>query len=231
VNTPHTAPDRSQAAERRDAPVARRPTVFYLLLGVVSWPVVRLLYRTRWTGRANVPRTGGAVLGCNHVSSFDPWPLGLGIFPGRYLRFMAKLELFRPPLGSLLRASGCFPVDRSRPDRDALATAVALCRRGEVVVMFPEGTRRAKGLRKRFEAQPHTGAARIALRAGVPLIPAAVRGTDRLARFGRLEVAYGPPLELDGLASLPRREAAEVATQRLMTAIAELERSLSSPAR
>ena len=142
---------------------------------------------------------------------------------------MAKLELFRPPLGWVLRSCGCFPVDRANPGRDAFATPVELCRAGGVVVMFPEGTRREKGLRKRHEARPHSGAARIALRAGVPLVPVAVAGTDRLARFGPLEVAYGAPLELDDLASLPRREAADVATERLMAAIAELEQSLSAP--
>jgi 1-acyl-sn-glycerol-3-phosphate acyltransferase len=209
---------------------APRPPFLYLLIGSVSWPIVRFVYRVRWHDRGNVPRTGGAVLASNHVSNFDPWPLSLGIFPGLYLRYMAKQELFRPPLGWVLRGCGCFPVDRANPGRAALATAVELCREGGVVVMFPEGTRRTKGLRKTREAQPHSGAARIALRAGVPLVPVAVGGTDRLARLGPLAVAYGRPLELDDLASLPRREAAEVATERLMAAIAELERSLGAPA-
>jgi len=208
---------------------APRPPFLYLLIGFASWPIVRYLYRVRWRDRANVPPSGGAVIASNHVSNFDPWPLSLGLFPGRYLRYMAKQELFRPPLGWVIRGCGGFPVDRANPDRNALATAVELCREGSVVVMFPEGTRRAKGLRKKLEAQPHTGAARIALRAGVPLVPVAVAGTDRLARLGRLAVAYGRPLELDDLASLPRREAAELATDRLMAAIAELERSLGAP--
>jgi 1-acyl-sn-glycerol-3-phosphate acyltransferase len=205
---------------------APRPPFLYLLIGSVSWPIVRFVYRVRWHDRENVPRTSGAVLASNHVSNFDPWPLSLGIFPGRYLRYMAKQELFRPPLGWVLRGCGCFPVDRANPGRAALATAVELCREGGIVVMFPEGTRRTKGLRKTHEAQPHSGAARIALRAGVPLVPVAVAGTDRLSRLGPLAVAYGRPLQLDDLASLPRREAAEVATERLMAAIAELEQSL-----
>lgn len=212
-----------------DPPAATRPSFVYLLVGAVSWPLVRYVYRVRWHGRANVPSRGGLVLACNHVSNFDPWPLSLGVFPRRFLRYMAKRELFWWPLSFVLRACGCFPVDRENPGREALATAVELCRDGNVVVMFPEGTRRAKGLRKRHEAQPQTGAARIALRAGVPLVPAAVAGTDRLARLGRLEVAYGSPLVLADLAGLPRREAAEIATERLMAAIAELERGLSQP--
>ena len=62
--------------------------------------------------------------------------------------------------------------------------------------MFPEGTRREKGLRKRWEARPHTGAARIAHQAGVPLVPAAIDGTERLSRLGPLRVAYGAPIEV-----------------------------------
>ena len=64
--------------------------------------------------------------------------------------------------------------------------------------MFPEGTRRKKGLNKRFEARPRTGAARIALDAGVPVVPAAIKGTDRLSRLARLRVAYGAPLAPEG---------------------------------
>jgi 1-acyl-sn-glycerol-3-phosphate acyltransferase len=166
------------------------------------------------------------VIASNHLSNLDAFPLALGVFPRRQLVFMAKIELFRPPLGTILRVLGGFPVDRSRPDRDALQTAVDLCRRGELLLMFPEGTRRAKGLRKRFVPTPHSGAARIALRAGVPLIPAAVSGTDALGRLGPVRVAYGAPIEVADLATGDRRTAASVATERLMAAIAELEASL-----
>jgi 1-acyl-sn-glycerol-3-phosphate acyltransferase len=92
--------------------------------------------------------------------------------------------------------------------------------------MFPEGTRRRKGLVKRYEARPRTGAARIALEAGVPLVPAAVSGTDRLLRLGPLRVAYGAPVELDDLHDMELRDAAQEATDRLMARIGELEASL-----
>ena len=68
--------------------------------------------------------------------------------------------------------------------------------------MFPEGTRRRKGLRKKWEPQSHTGAARIALEAGVPLVPAGINGTDDLARLGADRVRYGAPIPLDDLGSL-----------------------------
>jgi 1-acyl-sn-glycerol-3-phosphate acyltransferase len=153
----------------------------------------------RASGVENIPAEGGFVLAANHTSNFDPWPLGLPLFPRRQLRFMAKSELYWFPLTPVLNSAGAFPVRRGQRDVEAIETAVELCRAGEVVVMFPEGTRRRKGLRKKHQARPHTGAARIALEAGVPLVPAAVKGTDRLSRLGPLRVAFGEPLAPEGL--------------------------------
>jgi 1-acyl-sn-glycerol-3-phosphate acyltransferase len=203
-----------------------RPSAVYLVVGALSWPVLRGLFRLRARGVEHLPREGGYVLAANHWSNFDPWPLGVPLFPRRYLRFMAKSELFWFPLGAFITAGGAFPVRRGQQDLEAIDTAVLLCREGHVVVMFPEGTRRAKGMRKKYEARPRSGAARIALRAGVPLVPAAVAGTDRLSRLARLRVAYGPPLDLADLEGHDERDAAATATDRLMTAIAELEGGL-----
>ena len=105
----------------------------YLLIGVVSWPVLRIVFRLRWSGRESVP-TGGCVVAANHWSNFDPWPLGIPLFPHRFLRFMAKKELFWPPLGWIIRAGGGFRVDRGAGDLEALRTAVDLCRAGHAVV-------------------------------------------------------------------------------------------------
>ena len=201
----------------------------YLLVGGVSYLPVRALFRLRWRGLEHVP-PGGFVLAANHTSNFDPWPLGLPLFPRRYLRFMAKAELFNPILAPIVRGGGAFRVRRGEADDEAIETAVELCRQGEIVVMFPEGTRRKKGLVKRWEARPHTGAARIALEARVPLVPAAIRGTDALLRLGPLRVAYGPPIPLDDLAAGDPRDAAQVATDRLMNAIYALEDSLNADA-
>jgi 1-acyl-sn-glycerol-3-phosphate acyltransferase len=200
-----------------------RPSVLYLLIGAVSWPVLHVVYRLRSTGRKNVPAEG-CVLAANHWSNFDPWPLGIPLYPRRFLRFMAKKELFWPPLGWIIRAAGGFRVDRGTGDIQAIATAVELCRAGHAVVMFPEGTRREKGLRKRHAPQWHTGAARIALDAGVPLVPAGIGGTDRLSRLGPLRVAYGRPVDTADLAHHDRAEASRIATERLRTAISDLER-------
>ena len=200
--------------------MAPRPSPMYLFIAAVTWPLLKGLFRLRARGREHLPATGGFVLAANHNSNFDPWPLGITLFPKRYLRFMGKSELFWTPFKQFAMAAGAFPVRRGQADAEAMATATQLCREGHIVVMFPEGTRRKKGLRKKYEARAHTGAARIALEANVPLVPAGIVGTDRLGKLAQLRVAYGPPIPLDDLAG--REDAPQVATERLMAAIEDL---------
>jgi len=203
-----------------------RPSATYNVIAALSWPILHILFRLRTRGRENLPSAGGYVLACNHVSSFDPWPLGVPLWPQRFLRFMAKSELYWFPLRLVLDGAGAFPVRRGQADLEAIETAVRLAREGHVIAMFPEGTRRRKGLVKRFQPRPRTGAARIALEAEVPLIPAAVKGTDRLLRLGPLHVRYGAGVELDDLRALEPHAAAQQATERLMARIEELETCL-----
>lgn len=204
-----------------------RTPLGYQVLAALSWPIVYGVFRLRACGRENLPASGGYVLACNHVSNLDPWPVGLPLWPRRWLRFMAKAELYWWPATYVLDGAGAFPVHRGLADAEAIETAVQLAREGHVVVMFPEGTRREKGLVKRHEARPRTGAARIALEAGVPLVPCAVGGTDRLRRLGPLRVAYGTPVEIDDLReSDDSRGASQDATDRLMARILELEAAL-----
>jgi 1-acyl-sn-glycerol-3-phosphate acyltransferase len=203
-----------------------RPTLVYSVLAVLSWPILALAFRYRARGTENLPAAGGYVLAAGHVSNLDPWPLGLRIWPRRYLRFMAKSELFWFPLSLVVSGAGAFKVNRGRSDREAIETAVRLAREGNVVAMFPEGTRRKKGLRKKHVAHAHTGAARIALEAGVPLIPAGIKGTDGLSRLAAWRVSYGKPIDLDDLRGHKPSEAAREATERLMTEIHRLEDSL-----
>ena len=216
-----------RAILKSTVPVNPRPSRPYLVIGGLSYPVLRILYRLRCQGVERLPAEGGYVLAANHSSSLDPWPLGMALYPRRYLRFMAKSELFWFPLGPFISACGAFPVRRGQRDQDAVDTAVRLCREGHVVVMFPEGTRRAKGLRKRHEARWRSGAARIALEAGVPLVPAGISGTAELTRLGAVRVAFGDAVSLGDLANMSLDDAAQVATDRLRVAVTELEASLT----
>jgi 1-acyl-sn-glycerol-3-phosphate acyltransferase len=202
------------------------PAALYSFVAVVSWPVLRGLFRLEAHGVDSLPADGGFVLAANHMSNLDPWPLGLPLWPKRQLHFMAKAELFNPILGPPLRAGGAFAVRRGEADLEAVQKAVEICRGGGVVAMFPEGTRERKGLRKKFEHKPRTGSARIALDAGVPLVPAALKGTDRLSRLAKLEVAYGEPIPTDDLDGLHHRQAHQLATQRLMEQISALREGL-----
>ncbi len=118
----------------------------------------------------------------------------------------------------MLDSAGAFKVHRGKSDVDAIDTAVRLVRSGEIVMMFPEGTRQKKGIRKTRTARPHSGAARIAHLAGAPLVPAAIKGSDRLSRLAKLRVAYGEPFE-------PGADA-PAATERLMREIDALYESL-----
>jgi 1-acyl-sn-glycerol-3-phosphate acyltransferase len=205
--------------------MAPRRSLLYRLIATVSRPFLRLLWRYEADGLERLP-AGGFVLAAGHHSNFDPWPLAISLSKTHFVRFMAKSELFWPPLSWIITGAGGFRVRRGEADREALATARRLAREGNVIAMFPEGTRRAKGLRKRRQPEVHDGAARIALGAGVPLVPAALAGTDRIGHLAKLRVLYGAPVPVDDLAGLPRREAARVATERLMERIGALEAEL-----
>jgi 1-acyl-sn-glycerol-3-phosphate acyltransferase len=197
-----------------------------MFAGYVSWPILHWLYRLRSEGEENLPESGGFVLAANHTSNFDPFPLAMPLWPRRFLRYMAKSELYWWPLKLIVDAGGGFPVRRGERDVEAIRTAIQLAREGNVVAMFPQGTRQRKGLTKKHQPRSHTGAARIALDAGVPLVPAAIAGTDRLLRLGPLRVRYGKPIPMDDLKSLEPGLAAREATERLMTEIAQLEEGL-----
>jgi perosamine synthetase len=213
------------------APVASAPdtqTALYRLVAAVCKPVVRVVFRPHVRGLEHVP-TGGFVLSANQLSNLDGFLLAYSVYP-RQLRWMGKAELFHPLVAPVLQRLGIFPVRRGKGDLEAVATAVDLAGEGHVVGIFPEGTRRRKGLHKKREARPHTGAARVAIAAGVPLVPAAIAGTDRLLLLRRWRLALGRPVpvaDLDG----NRRLASHEATRRLWEAITSLEAELQAATR
>ena len=209
------------------ADASPRPTRLYRLIATVSRPIIERVYRLRVRGLEHVPARGGFVVAANHTSNLDPWPLGIALWP-RSLHFMVKQEAWKPPLKWLLAAAGSFSVRRGEADVQALQTAIRLCRDGGVMAMFPEGTRRSKGLRKKHVPRPHSGAAWIALAAGVPLIPAAMRGLERLRRLGPLRLQFGAAIPLEDLQDLDARAAADEATRRLWAEIKRLEAGLDA---
>ena len=220
-----TAPTTPAVAEPKGATTdPSAPTGPYRVVAALARPTIRILFRPRVRGLNRVPPRGGFVLCSNQLSNMDGFALADPLYP-RQVQWMGKAELFRGPIAPTLRRLGIFPVRRGEGDIEAVRTAAELASRGHPVGIFPEGTRREKGFRKTRSQRPYTGAARVALAAGVPLVPAAIRGTERLTLLRRWRVAFGAPLTLDDLEPGDRRAPRE-ATRRLMAAIDGLEEEL-----
>ncbi len=165
---------------------------------------MRLLCGLDLRGSRNVPPDGGLIIASNHVAAGDP-PL-LGSACPREVHFMAKKELFKPPLGLLIRNLNAFPVDRGGFDLDSIKTSLGLLRSGNVLLMFPEGTRSRDG--KLGRAKP--GVAMIALKAQVPIVPVFIANTKRawLNRIWgkKLIVHFGEPIKVSAEENRQTRE-------------------------
>ena len=200
----------------------RRPPVVVVAV-LLARGTTRALGRPAVTGA--LPATGGCVVACNHLSLLDPLLLGAAAdAAGRVPRFLAAAGLWSiPGVGAAFRAGGQLPVHRGGPDAaGAVGAAVAAARAGRCVVVYPEGHlgREAGAWPGRF----HTGAARIAAAAGVPLVPAAVTGPELVLPPGTpvprpwprraLRVGFGEPLAPEP-GALRDRAAARAATDRL----------------
>lgn len=211
----------------RDAPARAAKRAPSTALGVVVRATIgrlisRGVYRTITPGVENVPTATGAVLAGNHESYLDPAMLWC-VTP-RPCHFMAKRELFTGVMGWALPRLWSFPVERGAPDRTAITTAVRYLEAGDLVGIFPEGTRRVEGV----ESEVHGGAAFIALKAGVPIVPVAFVGTDRawpkgqkLPRPGRLTFKYGTPVYPSQFAEGTRKEQVAAMTAEVMRRIGE----------
>ena len=188
--------------------------------------VIRGAKRLRVRGRHHLPRNGPTLVVSNHVSQFDPPAVGLAISP-RKAYYMAKEELFAiPVVGRVIWRLGAFAVERGGADRRALRHAREVLRRGDVLLMFPEGTRNPEGVMR--PGLP--GAGSLALEPGVAVIPVAIWGSQR--RWGPIRVVFGPRLDLTDLVEGggPRSRRAQEAVERMMAAVAALLPAAGGPA-
>ncbi|WP_227936171.1 lysophospholipid acyltransferase family protein [Alkalihalobacillus deserti] len=167
-------------------------------------------YKVEVIGKEHIPSTGGTILCCNHIHNFDP-PL-LGAFIKRQVHYMAKHELFeKPVLKQLLPKLGAFPVRRGMSDKQALRTALKLLKEGQLLGLFPEGTRSKDGkLQKGL-----SGAGFFALRTDAVVIPCAIIGPYK--RSKTLKLVYGTPIDFTKLRE--EKVTAEVATEVIMNEI------------
>lgn len=186
----------------------RRPSFFWVLASLIL-PLWSCMVRYRFTPDSKLPNTGPFIMSPNHYSEIDPIAMGAAIWHlGRLPRFMAKESLFKVPVfGWLLKATGQIPVRREgavRASGNPMGAAEELIRREAAVIVYPEGTlTRDPDL---WPMRGKSGAVRLALETGIPLIPAAHWGTQNLMpRYGKgihpfprktIEVAVGEPLDL-----------------------------------
>lgn len=160
-----------------------------LVLKIVLYPFYRLLFWYSVTGRENIPKTGGVIFSSNHLSYLDPvlWIIVIR----RRIRFMAKQELFKNPLlGWFLRRMDVFGVERGSGDMAAVKTAIRVVRNGEILGLYPEGTRSKDGKPGRAK----TGVALIAKAAKCDVVPAAVICRGKLRPFKRIRLVVGKPV-------------------------------------
>lgn len=158
--------------------------------------LVRLLAPLRNYGAERVPPSGGVVFAFNHFHWVDP-PV-FGLLSPRRITFLAKAEAHRVPgLGQLIRSFGTLAVRRGESDRDAVRLMREAVRAGDALGLFAEGTRQREGVPG--PVQP--GAAMVAIQEGVPVVPAAIRGSFewKPGNFHPISVAWGEPLRFDGL--------------------------------
>ncbi len=179
---------------------------------VLTLPTL-LIYRVRAIGVENVPKEGPLVLAPNHLSQMDHFFAGL--YLRRKIRFMAKSQLFGPPvLTYVYKHGGVFPVRRGHHDEVAITTARILVEQGEMLLVYAEGGRSRSG----ELGEPKPGIGRIALETGAPIVPVCIYGSERVRswkrlRFPKVTVQFGEPLTFPVESEPSRERQLEVATE------------------
>jgi 1-acyl-sn-glycerol-3-phosphate acyltransferase len=179
---------------------------------VLTLPTI-LIYRVRAIGVRNVPRQGALVLAPNHFSQMDHF--FVGVYLRRKIRFMAKSQLFGPPvLTYVYKHGGVFPVRRGHHDEEAFETAYQLLDQQEMLLVYAEGGRSRSG----EMGEPKPGIGRIALESGVPIVPVAIHGSARVRgwkrmRFPKVTVQFGEAMTFPVEPSPNRERQLEVAAE------------------
>ena len=178
-----------------------------LCTGLVSWG----LFRARSSGAEHVPEAGPVILAPNHFSFMDHFFLGVAL--RRRISFMAKSQLFTPPLQWIYTHGGVFPVRRGAGDTEAFVTAQAVLARGGCVAMYAEGGRSRSG---ELSERPRRGVGHLALLSGAPVVPVAIHGSSHVrnwkrGQFPRIHVRFGAPIAWEHVADPTRDQQQSVA--------------------
>jgi len=205
----------------------RPPDPMYEIVRSVVAVVAYLFFRMRPIAAEQVPADGPVILAPNHFSFFDHFFLAVAL--RRKVRFMAKSQLFAPPMQFVYTHGGVFPVRRGHRDDDAFITAEMILERGGCVAMYCEGGRSRTG---KLSEQAKPGIGRLALETGAPVVPVAIYGSSKVRNWKKLQfpkvtVMYGAPFRFEKVAE-PTREQSQVAADEIFDEIkalyAELER-------
>ena len=188
----------------------------YSLVRFFLYWLFRLAFRCRVCGTENIPATGAVIIASNHIGNFDP-PL-IGCHIPRRIYFMAKEELFRfPVFADVIRWLGAFPVKRGSADRQAVKRMLEILVAGQVLGVFPEGTRGKNGVL----GEPEPGMAMMALKTGTTIVPVAVKGTDfRSGGWPKFSVSFGKAILV--ARTKPDKEAVDALSQQIMREIGML---------
>lgn len=205
--------------------------VVYAIIHIILNPFFKILFGFKVTGRENIPLRGAVVIASNHSSFLDPPVLGAAV--PRQAYYMAKDDIFSFPIwGAFLRFVNAFPVHREGVDRRAIKMAIEVLKQGNVIILFPEGTRSASN----ELLPPLPGAGMIAWEGNAVVVPAYIKGTNKAlppeARFIRphkVEVRFGKPFFPADLFSseLPHREIYSRISLHIMSEINNLKSKFS----
>ncbi len=188
-----------------------RPDYMYRVVRIVLTPIILLLYRYRAIDVANVPESGRVLIAPNHFSFWDHF--FVAVLLRREVHFMAKSQLFKPPvIDFIINHGGVFPVRRGHRDEQAFITAHTIFDRGGMVLMYVEGGRSRTG--ELGTAKPGLG--RLALEAGAPVVPVAIHGSEKVrkARRGvipKITVQFGEPIHFPQVDHPTKEQSQEVA--------------------
>jgi len=187
--------------------------LFYQIAHFVVSLFLIIFCRFQVEGKENFPQKGGVLVASNHRSNMDPVAVGCALSRG--IHYMAKEELFQIPLLSwLVIQLKAFPIKRGGADRQAIRKALTLLQEGEVVGIFPEGTRSKNG----ELGTPQSGIGLLALKANCPIIPLALMGTEK--PFGPIKIRIGQPILLT--INKEEKKQAEEVSKEIMQEIAKL---------
>ena len=191
----------------------REPDIVYDIVRMVCSFVVWIIFRGRCISSENVPESGPVILAPNHFSFMDHF--FVGAFIRRKVRFMAKSQLFKPPLQFIYTHGGVFPVRRGHHDEEAIITADSILERGGAIVMYCEGGRQRTG---HMAQRARPGIGRLALESGVPVVPIAVYGSQKARNWKRLQfpkvtIQYGEPIRFERVEHSTREQQQAVADE------------------